>query len=447
MYLTKNRFHQLIFYILISFLIIFNGGNLDIYPQFNFILVCCFFVFCIKDKNYKAHIKKFFLNNKKLLSVYFLFLLYLIFQILPLPLEVLKIFSPIKYKILVELEYSYFFSSISLDPINSFFNFLNYFSLLIYLIIFKTIFYKEIHLLRFYLYLIFAGFIAAVVAVYFFLIGNPDFLFISNSSYLSSATGFFINRTVFACFLNLSFLCGIEYLFLIDYYSRNKSNYFYRKIYIRLFLLFITIGIITSFSKIGNFLFFVLILIYLFKLFLKKNENKYLFYTILFIVLFDIFILGFFFGGTKLLARFSFLKEELVAYSESSSTHNFLKRADIVKFSIYQFTQFKFFGFGIGAFEIIFKVFNNNNSTYFANHAHSDVIEFLGELGMIGSSILFYLSLKVLKKINLSETKNIFLSIYLIILFIFDFSFHIFLIQLIFILLISFHKKKSKLIY
>src|SRR6056300_4347 len=403
MSLTKNRFHQSIFYFLISLLIVFNGfSNYDLFIQINFILISLFFLICFKDINYKAHIKKFFLDNRIILIIYFIFLSYIIFQI-----------------------------------------FLNYFSLFLYFLIFKIIFYKEIHLLRFYLYILSAGFISSLVGVYFFLIGNPDFLFISNSSYPSSATGFFINRTVFACFLNLSFLAGIEYLSLIDNYSKKKIKFFYRKVYVRLFLLFITIVIITSSSKIGNFLFFVIILCYLIKFLFNKNKSKYLAYTLLVIILFDIFILGFYFGGTKLLERFYFLQDDLSNYLGSLNNFDSLKRADIARFSLNQFFQFKFFGYGVGAYEIIFKVFNNDNSFFFANHAHSDIVEFLGELCVLGFSILCYLLLKLLKKINLKTTKNIFLIIYLITLLIFDFSFHIFLIQLIFILLISLNIKKT----
>ena len=157
MYLTKNRFYQSIFYILISFLIIFNGGNYDIYPQFNFVLVGTFFLYCFADLNYKAHIKKIFFDNKKIIFIYIIFLSYLIFQILPFSIELIKFFSPSKYKILLDLEYNNF-SSISLDPSKTYFNFLNYTSLILFLIIFKTIFYKERHILNFYFFLIISGF-------------------------------------------------------------------------------------------------------------------------------------------------------------------------------------------------------------------------------------------------------------------------------------------------
>ena len=443
MHLTKNRLYQSIFYSLLSLLIFFNGfNNNDLFIQINFILVSIFFLNCFKDLNYKAHIKKFFFDNKITIYIYLFFLFYIIFQIIPFPMELLKTFSKTKYKVLIELDNYKYFSSISLDPTKTFFNFLNYFSLFLYFLIFKIIFYKEIHILRFYLYLVSVGFISSLIAVYFFLIGNPDFLFISNNSYLTSATGFFVNRTVFACFLNLCFLSGIEYLNLIDLYTKKKENYFYQKIYIRLFLLFITIGVITSFSKIGNFLFFLLILIYLFKFLFNRNKNNSLIYTLLIIIIFDIFVLGFFFGGNKLLERFYFLKDELVGYIELQNIDNSLKRSDIVKFSIQQITEFKFFGYGMGSFETLFKIFNIDNSIYYANHAHSDLIELIGELGLIGFSIFFILIFNLLKKINFYDYKFLYLTIYFIILLIFDFSLHKFLIQLIFILLISIQVKK-----
>jgi len=168
MSLTKNRLHQLCFYILLSSLIIFNGSNKDLYTQVNFILISFFFLICFKDLNYKAHIKNFFLNNRIVIYFYLTFLSYMIFQIIPFPIELLKFFSPTKYKILNELDNFNSFSSISLDSSKTFFNFLNYFSLLIYLIVFKIIFYKKIHILRFYLYLISVGFIVALIEIYFF---------------------------------------------------------------------------------------------------------------------------------------------------------------------------------------------------------------------------------------------------------------------------------------
>jgi hypothetical protein len=442
MHLTKNKLHQLFFYILITLMLVFNGGNYDFYTQFNFIFASVLFLVCQRDINYKSHIRKFFLDNKKILIIYFIFLTYLTFQIIPLPIEFLKIFSPTKYKLLIDLDYKNNFSSISLEPNKTFFWFLNYFSLLLYVVIFKSIFYKERYVKRFYLFLSFISFLASIVAVYFYLMDNPNFLFIINNYYPNAATGFFINRTVFALFLILGFIASLEYLNNTNLKDKKNKDNFFIKIYIRLFLLFITIGIITSFSRLGNFLFLILIIIYLFKFYLlKDNNNKFLYYTLLIIILFDIFILGFFFGGEQLFDRFYFLKSELSVYSDEISQITTTSRGEIAKFGFSQLSNFLFFGYGAGSFEILFKNFYRKLDLAFANHAHSDLVEFIGEFGIIGILLLLSIFIKLLKKVEIFEFKNLYLFIFIFLILIFDFSLHIPLIQIILILLFSTKRK------
>ena len=444
MHLTKNKLHQLFFYTLITLMLVFNGGNYDFYAQFNFIFVSILFLVCQRDINYKSHIRKIFFDNKKILIIYFVFLTYLTFQIIPLPIEFLKIFSLTKYKLLFDLDYKYNFSSISLDTNKSFFWLLNYFSLLLYVIIFKSIFYKERHVLRFYFFLSLISFITSIVAVYFYLIGNPNFLFIINNDYPNAATGFFINRTVFACFLILGFIASLEYLNYTNQKDKKKTGNFFIKIYLRLFLLFITIGIITSFSRLGNFLFLILIIIYLIKFYLlKDNKNKFLIYTLVAIIFLDIFILGFFFGGEKLFDRFYFLRSELAIYTNEISQIITTSRGEIAKFSLSQLNNFLIFGYGAGGFEILFKNFYGQLDLAFANHAHSDLVEFIGEFGLIGTFLLLIIFFQILKKIEIIELKNFYLFLFVFFILIFDFSLHIPIIQILLLLLFSIKKNKA----
>ena len=236
MQLSKNKRYQYLFFSILSIFIIFNGGNSNLFIQLNFILISLFFLYCLKDKNYNLHFKNFYINNKKSIFLYAIFLTYLIFQILPLPINLLKFFSPEKYIFLKNLnEASY--SSISFSPSNSFFQILNFFTLLLVVFILKMIFYTERHKYRFYFYLSLAGFISSIIAVLFYLNGNPDFLFFKNSYYNKASTGFFINRTVSAVFL---IFCLISSLELLKSFEKNKKkdNFFF-KIYIRLFVIFI----------------------------------------------------------------------------------------------------------------------------------------------------------------------------------------------------------------
>ena len=443
MLIKKNKLYQYIFLLIITFMVIFNGGNNNLYIQFNFIIISIFFLLFIREKNYLAHMRKIFSENKLAITLYLLFISFLIFQTIPLPIEWLSFLSPEKYNFLNKLEFNGNFNSISLSPINSYFSLLNYLSIFLFLIIFKSLFYKKKYIFEFYYFLAFLGAFASSVAIYFLLIGNPDFLILKNKVYKDYATGFFISRTVSSCFLTLCFFSGIEYLKMIDHYQKNNTNNFFNKIYVRIFLLLITIGIITSFSRIGNFLFISLIIIYILQtLYINDKKNRFFLITLILIVLFDVLILGFYFGSEKLLQRYSFLHSEIIEYLPSSD-QSILSRADITKFAFIEFKKFILFGYGGGGFEYLFKINYQNSSTNFASHAHSDFLEFIGEFGLIGSTLISLSLLFTCANKDFLSFKNFLLCYLLIFILIFDFSFHIPIIQFLFILLLSVNYKQS----
>ena len=441
--IIKSKLYQYIFFIIITLMVIFNGGNNNLYIQFNFIIISLFFLLFIKEKNYLAHVKEIISKNRIAILLYSLFISFLIFQTIPLPIEWLSFLSPEKYNILNELEFNKNFSSISLNPSNSYFSLLNYLSIFLYLIIFKSLFYRNKDIFKFYYFLVSLGAFAASVAIYFYLIGNPDFMMLKNKISPGSATGFFINRTVFSCFLTLCFFSGIEYLKKIDDYKKDNTDKFFNKIYVRIFILLITIGIITTFSKLGNFLFISIVILYiLHAFFINDKKSKFFLITLILIVLVDILILGFYFGSEKLLQRYLFLQNDIIEYLPSAE-QSFLSRADIVKFALVVSKKFVFWGYGGGGFEYLFKINFENLSTVYASHVHSDIIEFIGEFGLIGFTlILLSLLFSCIKK-NFFSFKNILLLYLLLFILIFDFSFHIPLIQLLFILLLSMNYNKS----
>jgi len=452
--IKRNKLYQYIFFLIITLMVIFNGGNNNLYIQFNFIIISILFLLFVKEKNYLAHIRELFLKNKIAIFSFTLFISFLIFQTIPLPIEWLSFFSPEKYNILNKLEFKGNFHSISLSPAHSYFSLLNYLSLFLSLIIFKSLFYKKRDIFQFYYFLVFIGAFAASVAIYFYLIGNPDFWIIKNELIKRAATGFFINRTVFACFLVLCFLSGVEYLKNIDDYKKNDTGNFFNKIYVRIFILLITIGLITSFSRLGNFLFISIVVFYILQAFFTNDKkSKFFLITLILIVLVDVLIFGFYFGSERLIQRFSFLTNEVNAYlppTNEVSTHlpstkefGFL-RGDIAKFALVEFKKFIFWGYGGGGFEYLFKINFKNLSTIYATHAHSDILGFIGEFGLIGSTLILFSSLFSCVKKNFFSFKNFLLLYLLFFILIFDFSLHIPIIQVLFVLLISVNYRKSK---
>ena len=164
--MSKNRKHQHIFFFIFSIYIFFNGGNSNLLIQVNFILWSLLFLICIKDKNYQLHIRNFIINYKFSILIYLCFLLYLFLLIIPIPVNFLKIFNPEKLNYLNNLSSNIVYSSASITPVESFFQNLNYISILIFIFIVKMIFYTEKHKMRFYFFFI-------SVRIYFISFCNP----------------------------------------------------------------------------------------------------------------------------------------------------------------------------------------------------------------------------------------------------------------------------------
>ena len=438
MQLSKNKKYQYIFFLLILMYSVFNGGNSNLLIQVNFLLISLFYIFCLIDKNYNQHLKYFVKENKRSIFFYILFLIYLLFQILPLPIDLLKFFSPEKYKYLINFSSEFKFSSISLAPSNSFFQFLNFCSLLILVFILKMIFYRKRHKHRLYFFLSFIGFLSALIATFFYLSGNADILSFKSFNNKNVSTGFFVNRTVFSIFLLFCLISSLEYLGN----SKNIKDKMITCIYVRLFIVFIAIGVITSFSRIGNFILLNTMLIYMVnEIFFKKERKNILRNIILIIIIVDVFVLGIYFGSSRIIDRFSLLQNE---FTEINNTEVNFTRFQVIKFAINQIYHYLFFGYGPGSFEILFQLKFPNLTNQYANHAHSDLVQFIGEFGIIGLLLLFLSILSFFLKINYNIKNNL-LIFYLIIILLFDFSLHIPFIQFLFVIFLIMNQKFIKL--
>mgnify|MGYP001281603164 CR=1 FL=1 len=158
-------------------------------------------------------------------------------------------------------------------------------------------------------------------------------------------------------------------------------------------------------------------------------------------------ILGFYFGSEKLLNRYSFLKYEIFQYIPSLNDNTF-SRAEIAKFALLESRKFILFGYGGGGFENLFKINFKDLSTDYASHAHSDLIEFIGEFGLIGFVLILVSLLSLFFNKNFFLFKNFLLCYLIIFILIFDFSLHIPIIQVLFILLLSIsYNQKNNLKY
>jgi O-antigen ligase len=421
---------QNLFLFVVTLCVSINASNSNLLIQFSSINFIIFLLLCLKNKEVLEAIKKNYINNKNFFIIFTIYISYLIFQIIPLPLNWLEVIAPTNHALYSSIKIDKEFWSLSLDPSSSYFRILNCINFFIIFLIFPALFFRSKHLMKVLFFFCLLGFCHAVFATYWMLIGNPSNFLIQKLHYPQSTTGLFVNRSVFATFLLLCAFSGLYYM--VVFFQKNKITSFSffeqvntKIIYVRIFIIFLTIGILTTWSRIVNFSYVLVLISFLIysKISFKKYINP-LSTIILFILVFDLLILGLVFGNAKLVER----------YAETSIMGE-VSRIGLHQFGLTQFKEFWLFGYGVGAFELVFKLFYNIlPGEGHAIHAHNDGIELMGEVGIIGISILFLLSLiyfkKLLNKINQERERArfILLSLLLMILLIqsfVDFSLHI----------------------
>ena len=430
MILNKNTLQNL-FLIILTITVSLNASINPIMVQISSISFIIFFLFCLKNVEILERIRKNYVNNKIFFILFFIYVSYLIIQIIPLPLSLIEIIAPNNYNLYTSIKIDKELWSLSIDPSNSYFGILNCINFFIIFLTFPVLFNRSKYLMKFLFFLCVLGTCHAVFATYWMLIGNPSNFLIQKIHYLNASTGLFVNRSVFGTFL---FLCAFSSLYyILVFFQKNQIvNFNFEEqikskiFFIRIFIIFISIGILTTWSRAANFSYVLILLSFLFysKISFKKYINP-LSTVIIFILIFDVFIMGLFFGNAKLIER----------YAETSILRETI-RFDLQTFGIDQFKNFWLFGYGSGAFGQIFKIFYitpENLSNMLAKNVHNDGIELLGEIGVLGVSILFLLYISYFRNItkNINEKKQlsrfILLSLLLLTLFIqslVDFSLH-----------------------
>ena len=429
MVLRQNSLQNLFLFV-ITLCVSLNASNTNVLIQISSINFIILFFLCLKNKQILEAIKVNYSNNKVFFVIFFAYVSYLVIQIVPLPLHWFEVIAPANHALYSSIKIDKEFWSLSLDPSSSYFRILNVINFFIIFLVFPALFFKSRHLMKVLFFFSLLGFCHAVFATYWMLIGNPSNFLIQKIHYLNASTGLFVNRAVFATFLVLCAFSALYYMAI--FFQKNKITNFglfaqinTKIIYLRIFIIFLTIGILTTWSRIANFS-YVLVLIS-FLIYSKISFKKYInpLSTIIFFILaFDILILGLVFGNAKLIER----------YAETSLVGEAI-RFEFHEFGLAQFKKFWLFGYGSGAFGIVYKLFANIlPGTGIAIHAHNDGIELMGEVGILGILIILLLSLIYFKKLvnNIRDhrvfARCILISSLLVILFIqsfVDYSLHI----------------------
>jgi hypothetical protein len=454
--LSINQLYQFFFCLIFFLGTLFNGSNSFLLIKINFIFLFIFFLHLMFKKNFKTNFLYLYKTNKNIFYLFAIFIIFLIFQVVPLPNFFLSFISENSFNFYKNINFSNY-NPISLNIYFSSHEIINYLNIFLIVVLTNLIFYKKKHINRFLFYFSIMGFFHAFFAVFWLLNGNPDFIFKDTIYYSNSATGFFINRTNFSFFLVLTFLIGLQYLYFNNIKMIFKEDKF-EIFYVRFFLLFISIGIISTFSRLGNFYLLIIVLYYLLISIINTNKlfNRFSIFFIV-LILFDILIMGVYFGGNQLISRFDFFNYELLSNPNnqvnllsSKDIEDNLSRLKLISLGFEFFKSYFYFGYGAGAFESAFFLLFENLNDIYANHAHSDFVELLGELGIFGFIIFILLFINILYRgvdAYIGKYSNLhFLLIPLLLLFLFngffDFSLNIPSNQFLFASLVTMSLKK-----
>ena len=406
MVLRKNIL-QNIFLIILAITVSFNASINPLLIQLSSINFIILFFLCLKNDEIRKRIKENYINNKVFFIFFFTYISFLLIQIIPLPLKLIEIIAPNNYNLYTSIKIDKELWSLSVDPSSSYFKILNCISFFIIFLVFPSLFNRDKYLMKFLFFVSILGFCHAIFATYWMLIGNPSNFLIQKVHYLRASTGLYVNRSVFGTFLFLTAFSSLYYIVVFFLKNQIENFNFMEQIkskifFIRIFIIFLSLGIITTWSRAANLSYILILLSFLF--YSKINFKKYinpLSIIIIFILIFDFFIMVLFFGNARLVER-------LV---EQPILKDYI-RLDLHSFGLEQFKNFWLFGYGNGAFEQIFKLFYILPETipndYLAQHVHNDGIELLGEVGVIGVSIFAIITIFYFKKLfnNINEKKQ-----------------------------------------
>ena len=203
---------QNIFLIILAITVSFNGSINPLLIQTSSVSFIFFFILCLKNSRVLERIKENYIDNKIFFIFFFSYISYLIFQIIPLPLNLIEIIAPNNYDLYTSIKIDKELWSLSIDPSNSYFKILNCISFFIIFLVFPSLFNRDKYLMKFLFFVSILGFCHAIFATYWMLIGNPSNFLIQKVHYLRASTGLYVNRAVFGTFLFLTAFAGLYYI-------------------------------------------------------------------------------------------------------------------------------------------------------------------------------------------------------------------------------------------
>lgn len=339
-----------------------------------------------------------FQNAKPMLWLLVVWLLYLIFTLLPLPESLRLILSPeslAQYKLAGVNGWA----SLSVDPHTGFLYLLKSTGYVLLFALVLLLVNSKQRLVFLAYALVLSGVFQAFYGSIMTMSGWEYGFFMKKEAYVGFATGTFINRNHLAGYMEMTIAIGIG-LLLASWTSgetirtwrqrvRSLANLMLSaKLLLRLMLAIMVIALVLTRSRMGNTAFFSSMLIAGFLSLLmfrvqtgsiremfSKHETRSTVILLSSLMVIDLFIVGAWFGVEKVVARI-----------EHSSVKE--PRVELVRNTLELWEDYRLTGSGGGSFHAVYPQYRPMTIRYYNDHAHQDYLEFASDTGIIGISLL-----------------------------------------------------------
>ncbi|MFO7981721.1 MAG: O-antigen ligase family protein [Candidatus Aminicenantes bacterium] len=322
------------------------------------------------------------------------FFLYLIFQMIPLPVFLVKVISPGTYHFRKQFSLGIQdekFMSLSMSPFHTFQEGMELFAYVVLgFLIIKTIT-KKIQIKRIFYVLLAMGFFEALYGLFELYRDNPRILFYKKEINLHAVTGTFVNQNHFTGYMEMIIplaigliIAGMDLIFRKRVRLREKITLlgekgFLLNLVLLAFVILMTVGLILSRSRSAVFSLIVMFLVFFYlSVFYFRGEavsraglRKFIHIIFVFIIIFAVYA-----GIDATLERFS--KESLTGGQRPQYWAHTWEMAQ----------DYPVFGTGLGTFAHVYPAYETIGLYGFLWHAHNDYLEYFAELGIIGLVLL-----------------------------------------------------------
>ncbi|GGF53879.1 O-antigen ligase family protein [Alteromonas lipolytica] len=327
---------------------------------------------------YWPHLQQTISIHRIPLTLFFLVIIWIAFQWVPLPIDLVAVLSPESAKAYNNAGLS--FASISLDKPATFEALLKAGSYFCIFVLGLALFQNEKTLLIALLFMVIAGTYNAFYGAFEILSGQ-DLSLIHQVENGHRASGTFVYHNHFANFLILCLSAGLGYFIATLSHRRFSSKGAYAKALlfsilepkstVRLCLTIMVIALVMSHSRMGNTAFFVSLcsVSVLYMLFGKQVPKTFKVLVISMLII-DIFVVSAWFGLEEVAERLE---------STSMEVEN---RDEVVEDGLKMLEKFPLTGSGAGSFEYAWTTYLSENIRGRYTQAHNDYLQFAIEYGI-----------------------------------------------------------------